>query len=106
MFKFSLGSFGAFPIFGDLVSWKQLVVERNEPNLGFWGKYTEYENLGLKGKYIVYLVYRVLLTVKCSGSVWGHLVHSQFSSDLIMLYLENNSHKAKWTKFSSSEASL
>ena len=31
-------------------------------------------------------VCRVLLTVKCSGSIWGHLVHFQLSTTL---YLEN-----------------
>ncbi len=31
----------------------------------------------------------VLLTVKCSSSVWGHSVHSQFSASLYMLYLGN-----------------
>ncbi len=34
LFKFSLGSFGAFPIFDDLVSRKRLVVEQNGPKFG------------------------------------------------------------------------
>ncbi len=48
MFEFSLGSFGAFPIFADLVhvSWKRLIVERNGPKFGPKGQ--------------VFSVYRVL----------------------------------------------
>ncbi len=57
MFKFSLGSLGAFPIFDDLVSQKRLIVEQNTPNFGAQGQ--------------VFSVYGVLLTVKCSISVWG-----------------------------------
>ena len=37
VFKFSLGSFGAFPFFDDLVSQKWLVVERNGPKFGRQG---------------------------------------------------------------------
>ncbi len=63
VFKFSLGSFGAFLIFAELVhvvSQKQLTIERNGLKFGPLGKY---------------LVYRVLLTLKCSSSAWGHVVH-------------------------------
>ncbi len=34
VFKFGLGSLGAFPIFDDLVSWKRPVIERNRPKFG------------------------------------------------------------------------
>ena len=34
VFKFSLGSFGAFPFFDDLVSRKWLVVQQNGPKFG------------------------------------------------------------------------
>ncbi len=71
MFKFSLGSFSAFPIFDNLVSRKRLVIEQNGPKFGPRSKN---------------LVYRVLLSVKCSSSVWDHLVHFQF---LTTLYLGN-----------------
>ena len=37
MFKFSLGSFGVFLFFDDLVSWKRLVVEQNGPKIGASG---------------------------------------------------------------------
>ena len=39
--KFSLGSFGAFPIFDDLVHVyrKRLIVERNRAKCGLWGKF-------------------------------------------------------------------
>ena len=36
--KFSLGSFGAFPFFDDLVSRKLLVVERDGPKFGPLGQ--------------------------------------------------------------------
>ena len=45
MFKFSLGSFDAFPIFADLVHVAyggRLVVEGNGPNVGLRGKYVVY----------------------------------------------------------------
>ncbi len=51
MFQFSLGSFGVLLIFDDLVSRKRLAVEQNGP---------KFVTLG-------YLVYRVLLTGKCSS---------------------------------------
>ncbi len=60
MFKFSLGSFSAFPIFTDLVhvvSRKRLIVEWNGPKFGSQGW--------------VFSVYRVLLTVKSSKSSLG-----------------------------------
>ena len=60
MFNFSSGSFGACPIFDDLVSRNRLVVERNRLTMAN------------------YIVCRVLLTVKCSSSVSGHSVHFQF----------------------------
>ena len=66
VFKFSLGSFGAFPFFDDLVSRKRLLVERNGPNFGPLGG----------GE--VFSDYTVLLTVKCSSSVRGHSVHFRF----------------------------
>ena len=69
MFKVSLGSFDAFPIFGDLVSRKRLIVERNGRKFGPRGPY------------------KVVLTVKCSRSVWGHSVHIRFLPTLYMLYL-------------------
>ena len=69
MFKFSLGSFGAFPIFDDLVSRKQLVVKQNWQNLSVLGKY-------------------ILWTVKYSSLVWGHSVQFWFS---VTLYFENQS---------------
>ncbi len=46
MFKFSLGSVGAFPIFDDPVSQKWPVVERNRPRFGALG--------------LVFSVYRVV----------------------------------------------
>ncbi len=49
------GSFGAFPIFGNLVSQKRLIVEQNGWK---FGPQTQ-----------IFNVYRVLLTVKCSSSV-------------------------------------
>ncbi len=64
MFNFRLGSFGAFLIFDDLVSQKRLVVERKGTKFGPLGQ--------------VYIIYRVLLTVKFSSSIWGHSVHSDF----------------------------
>ncbi len=79
MFKLSLGSFGAFPIFADLVhavSRKRLMVERNGPKFGPWGKYLVYDG--------------VLLTVRCSSSVRGHSVHFRFLLTLYMLYLGND----------------
>ena len=42
MFKFSVGSLGAFPIFDDHVSRKGLVEERTDQNLGPRDKYTVY----------------------------------------------------------------
>ena len=42
MFKVTLGSFGAFPISGDLVhvvSGKWLIVEETDQNLGLSGKH-------------------------------------------------------------------
>ncbi len=45
LFKFSLGSFRAFPIFADLdhvVSRKWLTVEGKDQNLGLMGKYHVY----------------------------------------------------------------
>ena len=71
MFKFSLGSFGAFPIFGDLVnvvSWKRLIAERHRPKFG-------------PQQYLVQI--RVPLTVKRSSSLWGHSVHLRFFGNLI-----------------------
>ncbi len=76
MLKISLTSFGAFsilPIFVSLVFWKQLVVERNEKKNG-------------RRRLVFNRVYRVLLTVKCSWSFWGHLVHFWLSTTL---YLES-----------------
>ncbi len=52
-----LGSFGAFPIFlVHVVSQKRLIVECNGPKFGPRG--------------LLFSVYRVLLTDKCSSSVW------------------------------------
>ncbi len=65
MFKFSLGSFGAFSIFDNLVSQKRLVVERNGPKFGPHG--------------YAFSVYTVLLAVK------GHLVHLRFLTTLYLL---------------------
>ena len=73
MFKFSLGSSGAFPIIDDLVSHKRLVVEQNRPKIG--------------PQAYVFSVYGVLLTVKCSNSVWGHSVHFRFLTILYMYLL-------------------
>ena len=118
MFKFSVGSFGAFSIFDDLVFRKRLVVERNGRNLDLRGKslvYIEYFCLlSVQGQFRVIQcisnfcqpcisktasrrakwtkfghqgqvlsVYRVLLTVKCSRSAWGHSVHFRFFADLV-----------------------
>ena len=77
MFKFSLGSFGAFLIFAGLVhvvSQKWLIVEQNGAKFG------------PQGKSLVYIVH---FTVKCSRSVWDHSVHFQFSLTLYMLDLGN-----------------
>ena len=71
MFKFSLESLGAFPYFADrvdVVSRKRLIVEQNGPKFGPQGE--------------VFCVYRVLLTVKYSSSVWGHSVHFHISLTL------------------------
>ena len=69
MFKFSLGSFGAFPIFDDLVSGKQVVVECKGPKFQFQTK--------------VFHATRLLFTVKCSRSVWGHSVQGPVFDDLV-----------------------
>ncbi len=62
-----------------VIPWKPLVVQRNRPKFGpEGGTFT-----------VVYIMYRVLLTVKCSSSVWCHSVHFQFSLILYMLYLGN-----------------
>ncbi len=68
LFKTSLMSFCAFPICANLVSRKRLVVERNGPKFGPQG-------------YILG-IYRVLLTINCSRSVWGHSVHFRCSTEL------------------------
>ncbi len=76
--KFSLGSFGAFPIFTDLmhvVSWKWLIAERNGQKFGPQRK--------------IFRACRVILTVKCSSSSWSHSVHLRFSVTLYILYLGN-----------------
>ncbi len=67
-----MGSFGACPIFCDIVhvvfqTW--LIVE-SETGL----------NLDLRGKSVVYIEY--FLTVECSDSVWGHSVLFRFSPTL------------------------
>ncbi len=57
------------------VSQKRLVAERNGPKF-------------VPEVYMhVFSVYRVILTVKCSSSVWGHSVHLSYSATL---YLENH----------------
>ncbi len=44
--KLNLGSFGAFPNFSDLVSRKQLIIERNEPQFGpLWQVFSAYRVL-------------------------------------------------------------
>ena len=43
VFKLSLGSFGAFPFFDDLVSRKWLVVERNGAKFGPLGVYSTFD---------------------------------------------------------------
>ncbi len=59
-----------FPIFDNLVSYKRLIVERN----------------GLKfGPRVSFNIYRVLLKVKFSNSLWCHSVHSHI---LTTFYLE------------------
>ncbi len=70
MFKFSLESFDALPIFVDLVhvSRKRLVVERNGPNFGPQG--------------YVFDVYIVRLTVNCSSSVWGYFAYFRISASV------------------------
>ena len=78
MFKFSLGSFGAFQIFADLVSRKRLIVERNG------------QNLDLRGKYLVYIEYfRLLIVAVQLGSfgafpICGDLVHVVSQKQLIV----------------------
>ena len=60
----SLWPFGAFPIFGQLVSWKKLFGEWNGPKFGpqWW----------------VFSVYKVHSPVECSSSVWGYSMHFRF----------------------------
>ncbi len=82
MLKFSLGSFGAFPIFTDLVhiSRKRLIVERNGSKFRPQGE--------------VFSVYRILLTVKCSDKfilvsfgdfpIFADLVHAVSPKRLIV----------------------
>ncbi len=43
MVKVILGSFGAFPIFGKVVSRKLLVLERNGVKFGSRGEYSVYK---------------------------------------------------------------
>ncbi len=76
MFKFSLGSFGAFPIFGNLVSRKEVVVERNGPKFGPQRQ--------------VFRAYRVLFTVNLTvqRSVWGQSVHFHFWRPWIYFWLK------------------
>ncbi len=81
MFKVTLRSYGAFPIFNNFVPRKRLVVDWNGRTIGPLGQ--------------VFSVYRLFLTVKCSKSVWGHSVHFWFSTTL---YLEMAAHRAKRMK--------
>ena len=70
MFKFSLGSFGAFLIFANLahvVSRKRLILERNR------SKFERQE--------YVSSLYKVLLTVKCS--FWGSFGAFPVFDDLV-----------------------
>ncbi len=71
MLKVILRSFGAFPVFNNLVSWKRLVVERR------WQLFVPLRTS--------YIVYRVLLTVNCSTSVWGHSGHFRFWQNYIVI---------------------
>ena len=64
------GVIRCIPIFNDLLSQKRLVLERNGPKFGPQRQ--------------LYSIPRVRLTVKCSCSVWGHLLHFRF---LTTLYL-------------------
>ena len=84
MSKVSLGSFGAFPIFVDLVyvvSRKQLIVERHGRKFGPQGQ--------------VFSVHRVRLTVKCLRSVGVIRCISDFCRPCI---LETDNRRAKRTK--------
>ena len=93
--KFSisvLGSFGPFPIFADLV---HIVISEMANRRA---KRTKLWVSGVSIKCI-----KVLLTVECSSSVWGHSVHFRFSGDLIsrkQVVLEQNGPKlglrGKW----------
>ena len=114
------GSFDAFLIFDDLISWKRLVRAKRtkiwasgvsiqciqssfDKCFRFsatlhlekrWSQGQTDQNLGLRvrGKYLVYIDYRILLTVKCSSSVWGYSVHFLF---LMTLYLRNSQSQSK-----------
>ena len=61
MFKFTLGPFGAFLIFADLVSRKRLIVERNGHKFGHGGKS------------LVYIEYFWLLSVQGQFGVIRHI---------------------------------
>ena len=70
LFKFSLGSFGAFLKLDDYVSRKRLVVEQNGPKVGPHG--------------YVYSVYRVILSLKCSSLVENR-ENPKCSNDLTLI---------------------
>ena len=86
MFKFSLGSFGTFPIFADLVhvvSRKRLTVEQNGPNFGPLGE--------------IFSVHRVILTVQVQFGVIRFI--SDFPRPCTSCISETANRRAKWTKF-------
>ena len=95
MFKFSLGSFGAFPIFADLVhvvSLKQLIIERNGPKLD------------LRGNYLVYIEYFLLLSVQVQVGVMRCI--SDFCRPCTCCISETASRRAKRTKNLASGVSI
>ncbi len=60
------GAFGEFPIFGNFVSQKPLVITKGETD----------QNLSLRDKFLLNtIVYGVVLTDNCSSSAWGHSMH-------------------------------
>ena len=127
MVKVILGSFGAFPIFNNLVSRKWLVVEQSRVEFEPRGEYSVYtgyfwqlsacghsrvsrfisdcrqpyalyiENVWNGVKFgpqgWVFSVHKVLLTVKCLRSFWGHWVFSPIFNKLVsrkQLAIERN----------------
>ena len=58
-----------------------------------WSQSKTDQNLGLWGKYLVYIEYMQFLTVKCSNSVLGHWVHFCISG---ILYVEKQWLQSEW----------